>query len=411
MITLSVTVNRRVADWTPNVSLPQIYAGATNVDMVKFTLDSEWNNYTNKKAQLSDGLQLWEVPLDEHGCADIPPKISEKPCFMKIGVSGKNDKGQTISSSLLTYQIGRGSAIKSFYGDAAFKSLNEKIDLIMEMRSLGGVESEYYLSDSSSSVSDSAAWSLVSQNPTTNMPYLWHRIKFCYTNGDVDYTDPAVICSKGDRGTTFTPSVSSAGVISWSNDGNMLNPTSVNIKGPKGDKGTTYTPSIASTGLLTWTNDGNLPNPEPVNVKDGPAGPVFTPSVSSAGVISWTNNGGLSNPSSVNIKGPKGDAGPKGEDNAGWTYVSQSSTSNLAPKVYYNIGTKSSPFSYTLTGGSPGAEWYIIFETGSTVPEITHPSSVYIENGFKIKPNQHIEMSILQSGAINKWLTASGWDL
>lgn len=416
MITLSVTVTKRVADWTPNVSLPQIYAGATNVDMIKFTFDSEWNDYTNKRAQLSDGQELWEVALDEHGCADIPPKITEKPCFMKIGVSAKNKTGQTISTSLLTYQIGKGSAIKSFYGDAAFKSLNEKIDLIMEMRSLGAVESEYYLSDNPASVSDSAAWSIVSQTPTTNMPYLWHRLKFCYTNGDIDYTEPSVICSKGDRGTTFFPSVSSSGIISWTNDGNMLNPTSVNIKGPKGDpgvKGITFTPSIDSTGLLTWTNDGNLANPSPVNVKDGPAGHTFTPSVSSEGIISWTNNGNLTNPPAVNIKGPKGDKGETGEagaDNTAWSYVSQSSTTNLQPKTFYYLGTKTSSFSYSLAGGTAGAEWGFCFETGSKVPEITHPSSVKIQD-FKIKENQFVEVSIRQVGAINKWLVSKAWDL
>ena len=41
----------------------------------------------------------------------------------------------------------------------------------------------------------------------------------------------------GKPGTTFTPSVSEAGVISWTNDGGLENPTSVNIKGPKGDQG------------------------------------------------------------------------------------------------------------------------------------------------------------------------------
>lgn len=36
-------------------------------------------------------------------------------------------------------------------------------------------------------------------------------------------------------GATFTPSVSSEGVLSWTNDKGKPNPTSVNIKGPKGD--------------------------------------------------------------------------------------------------------------------------------------------------------------------------------
>lgn len=42
---------------------------------------------------------------------------------------------------------------------------------------------------------------------------------------------------KGENGATFIPSVSSNGVISWTNDKNLPNPTPVNIKGEKGDKG------------------------------------------------------------------------------------------------------------------------------------------------------------------------------
>lgn len=42
---------------------------------------------------------------------------------------------------------------------------------------------------------------------------------------------------QGPKGTTFTPSVSSAGVISWTNDGGLNNPTSINIKGPTGPQG------------------------------------------------------------------------------------------------------------------------------------------------------------------------------
>ena len=40
-------------------------------------------------------------------------------------------------------------------------------------------------------------------------------------------------------GATFTPSVSAAGVISWTNDGGLPNPESVNIKGPQGETGST----------------------------------------------------------------------------------------------------------------------------------------------------------------------------
>jgi hypothetical protein len=41
----------------------------------------------------------------------------------------------------------------------------------------------------------------------------------------------------GSNGATFIPNVSSEGVISWTNDKNLDNPTPVNIKGPQGEKG------------------------------------------------------------------------------------------------------------------------------------------------------------------------------
>lgn len=45
--------------------------------------------------------------------------------------------------------------------------------------------------------------------------------------------------TSGQNGYTFTPSVSAEGVISWTNDGDLENPTPVNIKGPAGPQGAT----------------------------------------------------------------------------------------------------------------------------------------------------------------------------
>lgn len=43
----------------------------------------------------------------------------------------------------------------------------------------------------------------------------------------------------GANGTTFTPSVDNEGNLSWTNDGNLDNPETKNIRGPKGDTGNT----------------------------------------------------------------------------------------------------------------------------------------------------------------------------
>ena len=41
--------------------------------------------------------------------------------------------------------------------------------------------------------------------------------------------------ANGSNGATFTPSVSAAGVLSWTNNGGLTNPPPISIKGPKGD--------------------------------------------------------------------------------------------------------------------------------------------------------------------------------
>ena len=107
--------------------------------------------------------------------------------------------------------------------------------------------------------------------------------------------------AKGATGTPFTPSVSSTGVLSWTNNGSLANPASVNIKGPQGERGLQGIQGPAGTQGAKGETGAR-----------GANGTTFTPTVSSAGVLSWSNNGGLNNPTSVNIKGPQGERGATG---------------------------------------------------------------------------------------------------
>lgn len=68
---------------------------------------------------------------------------------------------------------------------------------------------------------------------------------------------------KGVNGTTYTPSVSAAGEISWTNDGGKDNPEPVNIKGPKGDTGPQGAPG-----------KGGERGPQGEPGKDGASGPT-----------------------------------------------------------------------------------------------------------------------------------------
>ena len=135
----------------------------------------------------------------------------------------------------------------------------------------------------------------------------------------------------GQNGATFTPTVSSDGIISWKNDKGLTNPTSINIKGPKGDQG--IQGPKGNTGERGLTGPQGPQGPKGDTGATGPQGPrglqgetgpkgatgatgqngaTFTPTVSSDGIISWKNDKGLTNPTSINIKGPKGDQGIQG---------------------------------------------------------------------------------------------------
>lgn len=102
----------------------------------------------------------------------------------------------------------------------------------------------------------------------------------------------------GVRGITFTPVVDSRGNISWSNDGGLENPQTVNITGPQGDTG-----AKGDTGPRGEKGEAGDAGPK------GDKGTTFVPSVDTDGNISWSNTDGIANPETVNIKGPKGDRG------------------------------------------------------------------------------------------------------
>ena len=112
---------------------------------------------------------------------------------------------------------------------------------------------------------------------------------------------------QGIQGVTFTAHISSTGILSFTNDGNLPNPPAISVIGPKGDKGDTG--AKGDTGVQGPKGEAGDTGPT------GPRGVTFTPAVSSSGVWSCTNDGGLPNPSAVNImgpQGPKGDPGPAG---------------------------------------------------------------------------------------------------
>ena len=130
---------------------------------------------------------------------------------------------------------------------------------------------------------------------------------------------------QGPSGAVFTPSVQN-GVLSWTNNGGLPNPVSVDIRGPKGDTGNT--------------------GPAGPSGSQGPVGPVGPQGIQGVqGPIGPVGPAGPKGPQGE--KGPQGNVGPQGpqgEPGAGLnvkgTVASESYLpANAEQGDWYNVGT------------------------------------------------------------------------
>ena len=150
---------------------------------------------------------------------------------------------------------------------------------------------------------------------------------------------------KGDTGYLFTPSISSEGVISWTNDGGLPNPEPVSVRGPQGVKGDTGDQGPqgerglqGETGPQGPKGDKGDPGDQGIQGIQGPPGEqgprgetgapgadgadgedggYYTPSVDSSGNLTWAaSKAGMPDVTGANIKGPKGDRGDPGQNGA-----------------------------------------------------------------------------------------------
>lgn len=142
-------------------------------------------------------------------------------------------------------------------------------------------------------------------------------------------------------------------------------------QGPKGEpgtavaKGATFTPNVSDTGDLSWSNDGGLDNPPTVNVK-GPQGDTGP-----RGLQGETGEKG-----DTGNTGPKGDPGvsptidvgavPGGHD-VTITGAEGSNTFSVKDGISPTIETKAMPDGYEVTiNGADGAHTFRVYDGAST---------------------------------------------
>lgn len=141
--------------------------------------------------------------------------------------------------------------------------------------------------------------------------------------------------AKIPQGVTFTPSISDAGEISWTNNGDLPNPDTKSIKGQKGDTGVSfagieYTSSTASGGNNTFKvkYSNGTTGTESYNIKNGT-------DIASVEEVSSDTDGGINSITFVKSDGTK--VGPVNVKNG--SKGSTGTIKSVTATVDANVGT------------------------------------------------------------------------
>lgn len=88
---------------------PNIFSGG-NVDTVKFTFNSDWDNFTTKTAVFYNNPKETSLQvLNSNNVATIPANMISQKGKLSIGVIGTNANNKVKTSKILTYIVGKGA--------------------------------------------------------------------------------------------------------------------------------------------------------------------------------------------------------------------------------------------------------------------------------------------------------------
>ena len=158
--------------------------------------------------------------------------------------------------------------------------------------------------------------------------------------------------AQGEAGFYFTPSVTPDGTLSWSNNGGLENPASVNIKGVKGDTGAAGPRGPqgekGDTGDKGEKGDTGEAGPQGPKGDIGPAGEKGDPGPQ--------GEQGLPGPQGEQgIQGPKGDTGEAGSAGTGIQSITLQGQDANGGNIYTVMLTDGTSYNITAPKGETGS--------------------------------------------------------
>ena len=147
---------------------------------------------------------------------------------------------------------------------------------------------------------------------------------------------PVTKGDKGDTGPYFTPTVDAEGNLSWTNNGGLENPVTVNIRGPQGPQGIQGIQGpageIGNTGPRGPQGEPGAKGDTGAQGVPGQAATIQIGSVTNGDTISVTNSGS-ENAAILDFvlqRGEQGIQGPKGDPGIGLPTVTEADNGKVA---------------------------------------------------------------------------------
>ena len=212
-----------------------------------------------------------------------------------------------------------------------------------------------------------------------------------YTVTLTDGSQYTIVAPKGEKGDAGAAATVQVGTVTTLGAGEQATVTNSGTPGaavlnfgiPRGEagiNGKTFTPAVDTNGNLSWSNDGGLPNPETVNIK-GAQGEAATVQVGTtttlpAGSQATVNNSGSSEAAVLNFGIPTGQPGADGL--AATIAVGEVTTGAAGSQASVtNSGTENAAvLDFTIPKGADGA---------SGVTEVTAGTPTE-QDGYTVTP-------------------------
>ena len=244
-----------------------------------------------------------------------------------------------------------------------------------------------------------------------------------YTVTLTDGSQSTIVAPKGEKGDAGAAATVQVGTVTTLDAGEQATVTNsgtteaavLNFGIPKGAagndgaNGTTFTPSVDTNGDLSWTNDGGLPNPETVNVK-GAQGEAATVQVGEtttlpAGSQATVNNSGSSGAAVLNFGIPTGQPGADGQ--AATIAVGEVTTGAAGSQASVtNSGTgNAAVLDFTIPQGADGASGVTDVTAGTPTEQDGYtvtPVTFSFEQGNSKTVNVQAKNGAQQNNIINR---------